>query len=88
MKKKKLDKLLSTLSIAAGAVCIVSLLEIVFYYFWRIARLPGGVEYWNERFHMRIAVFAISLFLGLSCLAVYRIRKKAKNRNRKMHDPI
>ncbi len=88
MKKKRFDKLLSTLNLAAGAVCIVSLFEIVFYYLWRIARLPGGVEYWNQRFHMRAAVFGISLFLGLSCLALYRIRKKTKNKNRKIHDPI
>jgi len=88
MKKKRFDKLLSTLSIAAGSVCIVSLFEIVFYYFWRIARLPGGVEYWNQRFHMRATVFAVSLFLGLGCLAVYRRRKKTRNKNTKIHDPI
>jgi hypothetical protein len=88
MKTNRFDKLLSTLTIVAVAVCIVSLFEIVFYYFWRIARLPGGVEYWNQRFHMRVTIFALSLFLGLGCLAVYRIRKKTKNKSRKRHDPI
>ena len=88
MKTKRFNKLLSALYIVALAGCVVSLFQIVFYYFWRIGRLPGGEEYWNERFHIRVVVFAFSLLLGLGCVAARRIRKKTKNKSRIRHDAI
>ena len=88
MKTNRFNKLLFTLYSIAAAGCIVSLFSIVFYYFWRIGRLPGGEEYWSERFHMHVAIFAFSLLLGLGCLAAHRIRKKTKNKSRKRHDLI
>ena len=88
MQKKRFDKFLSTLAIVAVAGCIVSLFQIVFYYFWGIAHLPGGEEYWTERFHTRATVFAFSLFLGLGCLVVHRLRKRTRKKTRKEHETI
>jgi len=45
MNANRFDKFLSWLSILAVAGCIASLFGIVFYYFGRIAHLPGGEEY-------------------------------------------
>lgn len=75
MKKNKFDKYLSRVAILALAGCFVSVFRIAYHYFLPIVHLPEQAGHWNAIFPTLVAVFVISLFVGLCCFVVQRIRK-------------